>query len=282
MAITNAFSVDVEDYYMVSAYADVVNIDDWERHESRVEASTRKVMALLDAHGVKATFFTLGWLARRHPGLVREIHEAGHEVASHGYDHRLIYHMTPDEFREDIRKTKLILEDACGARVLGYRAPSYSIVEKTLWALDILIEEGFLYDSSIFPIRHDRYGVPGAKRFPHVIRRDPGALWEFPPSTRRTMGTNLPMAGGGYLRILPLGITRSAIRHINTKEGQPVIFYIHPWEVDPDQPRLDGSLVSNLRHCTNLHTTLPKLTSLLSEFGFGPIRDLMGGANNGG
>lgn len=275
MDIVNAFSIDVEDYYMVSAYADVVRFDEWDRHESRVEASTRRVMELLDEYGIKATFFILGWVAQRYPALIRAIREAGHEVASHGYDHQLIYNMTPDEFREDIRKTKRILEDVSGGPIFGYRAPSYSIVERSFWALDVLIEEGFTYDSSIFPIRHDRYGIPGAERLPHVIKRKAGAIREFPPSTWRVLGNNLPMAGGGYLRLLPLWFTRTGISSINTKDRSPAIIYIHPWEVDPDQPRLDGSMVSNLRHYTNLHTTIPKLRQLFSNFRFGPIRDLM-------
>lgn len=275
MKIVNAFSIDVEDYYMVSAYADVVKLHEWDRRESRVDASTRRVMELLDEYGVKATFFILGWVAQRHPALVRAIREAGHEVASHGYDHQLIYNMTPDEFREDIRKTKRILEDASGGPIFGYRAPSYSIVERSFWAMDILIEEGFTYDSSIFPIRHDRYGIPGAERLPHVIKRKAGAIREFPPSTWRVLGSNLPMAGGGYLRLLPLWFTRTGISSINTNDRSPAIIYIHPWEVDPGQPRLNGSLLSNLRHYTNLHTTIPKLRELLSNFRFGPIRDLM-------
>ncbi|MDH4100951.1 MAG: DUF3473 domain-containing protein [Nitrospirota bacterium] len=275
MSIINAFSVDVEDYYMVSAYADVVKLDEWERHESRVEANTRRVMDLLDEYGIKATFFTLGWVAERHPALIRAIRDAGHEVASHGYDHQLIYNMTPDQFREDTRKTKKILEDASGGPIYGYRAPSYSIVERSLWALDVLIEEGFTYDSSIFPIRHDRYGMPNADRFAHTIKRKAGSIIEFPPSTWRLGGTNLPMAGGGYLRLLPLLFTRSAIRSINSREQKPVIFYIHPWEVDPEQPRLEGSRLSKFRHYTNLDTTIPKLKELFTEFRFGPIRDLM-------
>lgn len=271
----NSLTIDVEDYFMVSNFSNVVKFEDWPRHESRVNANTRKILDLLNRYDVKATFFILGWVAERNHQLVNDIHQAGHEVASHGYNHRLVYDLSPDEFRDDLRRSKNILEDITGIRVKGYRATSYSIVNESLWALDILIEEGFLYDSSIFPIHHDRYGIPDAQRFPHVIKRKGGSLHEFPPSTYRIFNQNVPISGGGYLRSFPLWLIRKAIRNINNKEGKPVVVYIHPWEIDTQQPRLDGSRLAKLRHYTNLKTTMPKLDSLLNEFKFRPIVDLI-------
>ncbi|WKZ32617.1 MAG: DUF3473 domain-containing protein [Thermodesulfobacteriota bacterium] len=277
MNIQNALTIDVEDYYMVTGFADRVRFEDWPKFESRVAMSTRKVLALLSRYGVKATFFVLGWVAENDPRLVREIHSEGHEVACHGYNHRLIYDTTPDEFREDIRKSKRILEDISGRPVAGYRAASYSVTKKTLWALDILMEEGFLYDSSIFPIHHDRYGIPDACRFPYEIKRNGGALMEFPPSTLRLLGQNLPVAGGGYLRLLPSWLTRAAAKKINSKERKPVIFYIHPWEVDEGQPRLKVGSLSAFRHYTNIKSTSAKLEGLMREFSFRPLSAFLDG-----
>ena len=271
----NALTVDVEDYYMVSAFSNVVKFEDWHRYESRVEKSTSTILDLLEHYDVRATFFVLGWIAQRHPALVRDIHAAGHEIACHGYNHRLVYALTPDEFREDIRKSKGILEGITGAAVRGYRAASYSVVQKSLWALDILIEEGFDFDSSIFPIHHDRYGIPTASRFPHVIRRAGGEIVEFPPSTYQLMGQNIPVAGGGYLRLFPWPVTKAIIERINEKEKQAVMVYVHPWEVDVEQPRLKGSWKSELRHRINLDTTLTKLRGLLTEFKFKPLSTLL-------
>jgi polysaccharide deacetylase family protein (PEP-CTERM system associated) len=264
----NALTIDVEDYFMVSAFADVVRFEDWGKYESRVAKNTGHILALLDEYNVKATFFVLGWVAERDPGLIRKIHDAGHEVACHGYNHRLIYDLTPDQFRNDVRKAKNILEDIISAPVIGYRAASYSIVKETLWALDILIEEKFLYDSSIFPVHHDRYGLPGAERFPHIVKRNHGTLREFPPSTYRIFGQNIPIAGGGYLRLFPLQVTKSAIRSINDREKKPVIVYLHPWEIDTKQPRLNGRRSSKFRHYINLDSTMPKLKKVLTEFKF--------------
>lgn len=273
--IVNALSIDVEDYFMVSAFADVVKFDDWHRFESRVESNTYKIMELLDECGAKATFFVLGWVAEKYPNLVRDIAKNGHEVACHSYNHKLIYDLTPDEFRNDTRKAKSILEDITGNPVIGYRAPSYSLVKSSVWALDILIDEGFLYDSSIFPIHHDRYGFPEAERFPHTIKRGGGSLREFPPSTYSILGQNIPIAGGGYLRLLPYWLTKKAIRSVNEKDRQPIILYTHPWEVDPEQPRINGHLLSKARHYTNLTTTYQKLKSLLSEFKFKTISEFI-------
>jgi polysaccharide deacetylase family protein (PEP-CTERM system associated) len=274
-SIYNALTIDIEDYYMVSAFVDVVKFEDWHRYESHIEKNTYRILDLLDEHRVKATFFVLGWVAEHYPEIVRDIYSSGHEVACHGYNHRLIYDLTPEEFREDIRRAKDILEDITGMPIMGYRAASYSVVKKTLWALDILIEEGFLYDSSIFPIHHDRYGFPEAERFPHIIKRRNGTLYEFPLSTYRIFRQNIPVAGGGYFRLLPLWITKTAIKRINEHEKKPVIFYLHPWEIDTYQPRLNGRWLSQIRHYINLKSTMPKLKTLLSEFRFKPLSEFL-------
>lgn len=271
----NALTIDVEDYYMVSAFADVVKFEDWHSYESRVEKNTYRILNVLDEFGVKATFFILGWIGEHFPSVVKEVHAAGHEIGSHGYNHKLVYHSTPDEFREDIRKSKSILEDIIGDQVMGYRAASYSIVKNTLWALDVLVEEGFLYDSSIFPIHHDRYGFPESERFFHIIRRDNGAIAEFPPTTYRIFGQNIPVAGGGYMRLFPLKALKKAIRDINTKEGKSAVLYLHPWEVDIEQPRLNGNWKANLRHYINLKSTMPKMRTFLSEFKFRPLKTFL-------
>jgi polysaccharide deacetylase family protein (PEP-CTERM system associated) len=267
----NALTIDVEDYYMVSAFADIIRFEAWGAYESRVEKNTYRILDVLNERNVKATFFVLGWVAERCSKLVRDVHACGHEIACHGYNHRLIYDLTPEQFKEDVRKAKGILEDIISAPVIGYRAASYSIVKETLWALDILIEEKFLYDSSIFPIHHDRYGLPGAERFPHIVKRKNGTLREFPPSTYRILGQNIPIAGGGYLRLFPQLVTKTAIRRINEQEDKPVIVYLHPWEIDPDQPRLNGRWSSKIRHYINLNSTMPKLRTFLDEFKFGHL-----------
>ncbi len=264
----NALTIDVEDYYMVSAFADVIRFEDWGRYESRVEKNTHRILDLLDAYGVKATFFVLGWVGNRFPQLVKDINSAGHEVACHGYNHRLIYDLNPEEFRDDTRRAKGILEDITGTSVTGYRAASYSVVKKTLWALDVLIEEGFLYDSSIFPIRHDRYGFPDADRFPHRLKSGSGTIMEFPPATCQIYGQNIPVGGGGYLRLFPLTFTLKAIKRINENENQPAIMYLHPWEIDAEQPRLNGRWSSKMRHYINLRSTMPKLKTFLDTFKF--------------
>jgi polysaccharide deacetylase family protein (PEP-CTERM system associated) len=273
MAIINAFTVDVEDYYQVSAFERHVSRDQWDQYESRVEANTQRMLSMLDKHDVKATFFVLGWVGDRYPQLVREIHQAGHEIASHGYWHRLIYKQTPEEFRDDIRLSRQVLEDIIGERVFIYRAPSFSVTEKSYWAIEILIEEGFSIDSSIFPIYHDRYGIPGAKSFPNQINTSVGSLWEFPPSVVHFAGQNLPVSGGGYFRLFPLFWTIRCLKKLGNFTGQPFIFYVHPWEIDPDQPRLfkNASLKSRFRHYINLGNTLRKLDSLLSNFRFGTV-----------
>ncbi len=272
--MVNAITIDVEDYYQVSAFESVVPSDSWGSYESRVEKNTYLLLDLLEETQAYATFFVLGWVAQRHPKLVKAIHQRGHEVSSHGYSHQRVYTQTPDKFREETRLSKKILEDIIGKAVNGYRAASYSITGESLWAIDILIEEGFLYDSSIFPVVHDRYGIPNAERFSHVIERQSGSIREFPLSTLRFCGVNLPVGGGGYLRLFPYSLTKWAIKHLNLKEQQPAIVYLHPWEVDPKQPRINGSRLSKFRHYVNLGKTEQTLRSLLSDFKFAPMSDL--------
>ena len=264
MASRNVMSVDVEDYFHVEAFAGSVDRARWDSYPSRVEANTRRLLDLLDEQRVEATFFILGWVAERQPGLVREIVERGHEPACHSYEHRLVYRLTPREFKADAQRAKDLVEQACGRAIQGYRAPSYSITLKSLWALDILRELGFTYDSSIFPIRHDVYGIPSAPRFPFRVSTRSGPLVEYPITTFRLLGDwNWPLGGGGYLRIPPFWYTRLGLRRVQ-RERLPVIAYIHPWEVDPDQPKLAGPLKSRLRHYTNLATTAARVRRLLA------------------
>lgn len=274
-AVLNAMTIDVEDYFHVSAFADVVRPADWPSYDSRVCANTDRLLGLLDEAGVTATFFVLGWVAERFPELVRRIHRAGHELASHSYDHGLVYDKTPDTFRADLRRARAAIAEAAGVEVTGYRAPSYSVVDRSLWALDVLIDEGYTYDSSIYPIRHDRYGIPSWARHVHRVDRPGGSLWELPGSTVRHFGTNFPMGGGGYFRLLPYAWTSHGIRHLNEREQRPAIFYLHPWEVDPDQPRLNASALSRFRHYRNLDQTEARLRRLLAEFRFGTISQVL-------
>lgn len=273
----NAFSVDVEDYFQVAAFAGVVSRSEWEEFEPRVERNTRRLLDLLGRHGVKGTFFVLGWVAERFPRLVQEIVEQGHELGAHGYDHRLVTEQRREEFRADVRRSKKILEDIVGTEVLGYRAPTYSIMRHTLWALDILLEEGYRYDSSIFPIRHDRYGIPNAGRFPGIVSTSGGSsLIEFPISTVRVLGANLPFVGGGYLRHCPMRFVLWGMRRVNAVEGQPVILYVHPWEIDPDQPSLSVGALNRFRHYRNLDQTEHRLGLLLDRFHFTSVREVLG------
>lgn len=271
--VVNAMTIDVEDYFHVSVFDGLIPRSTWDSLESRVERNTDRLLAIFHEYGVVGTFFVLGWVAKRFPSLVRRIAGAGHEIASHGYGHRLVYDQSRDAFRYDVKRAKHLLEDASGRAVLGYRAPSYSIVPQSLWALDVLIEEGYAYDASIFPIRHDRYGIPVSARQPYAIRRAGGVLVEAPASTTRVGPLNLPVAGGGYFRILPYGWTRWGIARVNQQEGEPVIFYLHPWEIDPEQPRLSAGLLSRFRHYRNLQETEPRLRRLLDDFAWGPLKD---------
>ena len=274
-AVVNAMTVDVEDYFQVSAFDRVVRREDWPAQESRVEANTERLLGILAEHGVRATCFVLGWVAERWPRLIRSIASAGHEVASHGYWHRLVYNQTPDEFRDDVRRARAVIEDAAGARVRGYRAPSFSITARSLWALDVLAEEGYAYDASIFPIRHDRYGIAGAPRHMFRVRCAAGDIIEAPGSTVRLAGMQLPVAGGGYFRQFPYSWTRWGIDRLNRVEGQPAVFYLHPWELDPGQPRLPVDAVGRFRHYRNLKQTEPRLRSLLREFRFAPLVEVL-------
>jgi polysaccharide deacetylase family protein (PEP-CTERM system associated) len=253
----------------------------WDRMESRVCRNTERLLRLFEDFGVRSTFFVLGWVAERHPGLVRLIAAQGHEIASHGYEHRLVYDQTAAAFRHDVRRAKATLEDASGRQVRGYRAPSYSITHKSLWALDILIEEGYQYDSSIFTIRHDRYGIPASDRSPYLIERPAGTLVEIPASTTRLGPLNVPVAGGGYFRILPYWWTRWGMARVNQVDGRPAVFYLHPWEIDPDQPRLRAGWVGRFRHYRNLDQTERRLHRLLSEFKFDALHTLIAGVRPG-
>ncbi len=275
----NVLTIDVEDYFQVNAFAKVVYPDQWDSYPLRVGVNTHKILDLLDQYNIKATFFILGWVAERLPELTKEIHYRGHEIACHGYGHQLIFQIGPDKFREDIRRSKAILEDQCGEAVCGYRAPSYSITNKSLWALDILVEEGFRYDSSIFPVVHDTYGIPDAERFPHMLQTKAGSLQEFPLTTMPFQigwkKMRLPIAGGGYLRLLPVETIRKGIASVNNKEKQPAVVYFHPWEIDPEQPRIKAGLKSTFRHYINLHRTEGKLVHLFKRLKFGTMRQVL-------
>jgi polysaccharide deacetylase family protein (PEP-CTERM system associated) len=274
-AIVNAMSVDVEDYFQVSAFDRIVSRAEWDQRESRVVRNTHALLDLFAASDVRATFFVLGWVAERFPALVRDIASRGHEIASHGYHHQLLYTLTPAQFREDVRRAKATLEQIAGKRVRGFRAPCFSVVSSNLWTLDVLIEEGYIYDTSIFPVHHDRYGIPDAPRHAHVLERGPGSLVELPPSTARLGGINMPIAGGGYFRLLPYAWTHWGIRRVNMRERQPVVFYIHPWEADPEQPRLPAGRLTSLRHYTGLAQTTGRLRRLLHDFRFDTIASIL-------
>lgn len=274
--VMNALTIDVEDYFHVQAFAHVIGPATWDGYPMRVEKNTSRLLELLERRGARATFFILGWVAERCPGLVRRLVAAGHEIGSHGYGHQMIGRGNEKDFRDDVARAKAILEDQTGTPVRCYRAPSYSITAKTLWALDILAELGFEYDSSIFPVHHDNYGMPDAPRFPHIKRlRDGRRILEFPPSTFAACGVNLPVAGGGYFRLFPYELTAWAIRRINAKEKQPAMIYLHPWEIDPEQPRVAAGWRSEFRHYHNLRTTESKFTRLLEDFSWGPMSNVL-------
>ncbi len=337
--IVNVLSIDLEDYYMVSAFETVVKREDWSKYESRIERNTYRILEILSAAeppsqerpnrpdrpnrldgpdrpdrpkrpdrplttGIRATFFCLGWIAEKYPALIKEIDRQGHEVSSHGYDHRLIYDMSPEEFREDARRSKNVLEGITGKEVIGYRAPSCSITAKSLWAFRILAEEGYRYDSSIFPIHHDRYGIPAAPRFPFVINLVDGEvpdlgrssdlkyftaykpsetfekghrIIEFPLSTVKFFGFNAPVSGGGYMRLLPYALIRRGLERINDSEKHAFVIYIHPWELDPGQPRFENlSVLSKFRHYINLDSKAGKLRRLLSDFTLSSMKNVIG------
>jgi polysaccharide deacetylase family protein (PEP-CTERM system associated) len=303
----SALTIDVEEYFQVSGFEHLIPRASWGNFESRVERETDRLLGILDEHQVAATFFMLGWTTERHPALVRRIQAAGHELGCHSFAHRLVYQCNREEFREDTRRAKRLVEDLAGAAVIGYRAPSFSITRKSLWALEVLAEEGFLYDSSIFPILRDRYGIPTAPRYPFRVplngRRcsalesvesiellsegEPGrnskfeirnsnSIVEFPPSTLRLLGLNLPVGGGGYLRLFPQWAFHRAVNQIINREGKPAILYIHPWELDPNQPRFrNGSRLSRFRQYVNLEETEARLRTVLSLWRFSTLRDLL-------
>jgi polysaccharide deacetylase family protein (PEP-CTERM system associated) len=322
----NALTIDVEDYFQVSAFERCVSRDCWDSYPLRVVGNTLRILDLLAASGVKATFFVLGWIAERKPELVKEIVKRGHEVASHGYGHQRIYNQSRAEFREDVRKSKNILEDISGEKVLGYRAPSYSISRDTLWAYDELLEAGYSYDSSVFPIRHDLYGIPDWPRHPFTVEKGVDGQWrpvseqrtaysvqrsgddeqgsessshwslvtgqlssgpcsltanryplfcEIPITTLSIAGKNFPIAGGGYFRFFPYPFTRWGLRRINRVERRSFVFYMHPWEIDPDQPRIsDAGQKSRFRHYLNLNRTEGRFLALLKDFRFAPVREV--------
>jgi polysaccharide deacetylase family protein (PEP-CTERM system associated) len=274
--IRHIFTVDVEDYFQVEAFADRVPRSTWNKYSCRVVGNMQRILDLLEQHKTKATFFFVGWIAERFPELVRQVAALGHELGCHSYWHRTVYSLCPEEFRNDTRLAKQVIEGAAGVPVLGYRAPSWSITKACLWALDILAEEGFRYDSSIYPIHHDLYGVPNAQRFLYVHPCAGGRMLpEYPPTTLRLFGLNLPAAGGGYLRIAPMAYTRWTFRQFERKYRKQVVLYLHPWEIDPDQPRLAGKLRSQFRHYTNLGRTEERLRWLLRNYSFQPFRDAL-------
>jgi len=268
-------SVDVEDYFQVEAFARQVSRADWDQWPSRVVANTQRTLDLCDDYGVKGTFFVLGWVARKFPALVRDIQSRGHELACHSFWHRPVYSLTPETFREDLRQARDTIQQAGGVRVEGYRAPSWSITSASTWALEILVEEGFTYDSSTFPIRHDLYGIPGAERFPYRIPTKSGELIEFPPATVKLFNAILPSAGGGYLRIFPFPYTQWALNRIEREDGRAVVVYFHPWEIDPGQPRIQAHAKSRFRHYTNLGSMELRLRRLLQSRPFQPFRALI-------
>ncbi len=279
----NALTVDVEDYFQVSAFSDRIKRSDWDRLECRVEANTDKLLELFDEYSVQATFFVLGWVAERYPALLKRIHRAGHELASHGYWHQLVYDLTPESFAKDLNDSREAIMNACGVEVTAYRAPSFSITKKSWWALSVLAELGFKTDSSIFPISgHDRYGVADAKREIHDIETDQGTIREFPPTAWTKGPLQIPI-GGGYFRLFPLLLTSQAIRTLNN-QNRPAMFYTHPWEFDPEQPRLTGlTPKTRFRHYVGLNKTVKRLSAMLKQHNFGTITQSMESwsANNG-
>ncbi len=269
----NMLSIDVEDYYHVSGLSSVIRRADWENYPKRVVENTHKILRLLDVHNTKATFFILGIVAESFPELVKAIHKAGHEIASHGYGHQPVYELTETQFQQDLQRSVYTLEGITSEPIKGYRAPSFSIIETTRWALDVLLDLGFRYDSSIYPIQYDRYGWPNAQRFPHVVKsHGDDVLWEFPPCTIRALGRNIPIAGGGYFRFFPYRFTKACIQKLNAK-GLPAMVYLHPWEFDPDQPKFKPEFKNRIRHYLNLDKTESRFSELLKDFTFTTISD---------
>lgn len=276
MTIRNALTIDVEDYYQVSGFERDIPREDWDRYPSRVVDNTQRILKLLAKYDIKATFFVLGWVADRFPDLVSEIDVAGHQIGSHSFWHRLVYHLTPGEFRDDLCRSRDVLQEIINKPVTTYRAPSFSITSQSLWALDILAQEGFLVDLSVFPIHHHRCGIPDAPRFPYLHETKSGSLWEFPTSVARFGRANLPVSGGGYFRLLPYWLSSRLLHRVNTHNEQPFVFYLHPWEIDPQQPRLNvSSRAMRFRHYVNLSTTEEKLGRLLTQFTFSRVDQVL-------
>ena len=274
-AIKNALTIDLEDYYHASAFQEQMPTETWHSQPSRVDRNTNLLLDWLDESGCKATFFILGWVAEQQPDIIRKVAERGHEIACHSLRHRTVYKMTPDEFRNDTREAKNLLEDITSTPVLGYRAPSFSITQDSLWALAVLVELGFTYDSSIFPVRHPNYGIPQAPRSPHRVPTPAGSIVEFPMTTLEFIGRRSPLAGGAYLRFLPYWYTRWGIRYLNQHEQHPVCVYLHPWEIDPDQPSMSGTSTSRIRHYLGLRSTPVKFRNLIRDFEFSPLGALV-------
>lgn len=274
--VVNAMTIDVEDYFQVSAFAPFIRRSEWDTRECRVERNVERILALLERHDTRATFFTLGWVAERYPQLVRRIVDGGHELASHGYGHQRASDLSRDEFERDIRSAKQVLEDIAGVPVQGYRAPSFSIGHGNLWAFDSLAEAGYRYSSSIYPIRHDHYGMPDAPRFAHRV---PSGLLEVPVTTLRMRGRNLPSSGGGYFRLLPYALSRWMLRRVNAGDGEAAIFYFHPWEIDTGQPRVAGiDAKTRFRHYVNIPRMEARLDRLLGDFRWGRMDEIFLGA----
>lgn len=274
--ITNALTIDVEDYFQVSAFAPYIARDDWDQRECRVERNVGRILEMLERHDTRATFFTLGWLAERYPALIRAIVDQGHELASHGYGHERASDLSEAAFSTDIESAKKILEDIAGVEVRGYRAPSFSIGEGNLWAFDCLERAGYRYSSSIYPIRHDHYGMPDAPRFAHEVR---SGLIEVPVTTLRMLGRNLPSSGGGYFRLLPYALSRWMLRQVNAGDGESAIFYFHPWEIDVDQPRIAGiNRKTRFRHYVNIDRMERRLDQLLGDFAWGRMDEIFLGS----
>lgn len=276
---SHMLSFDVEEYFQVEAAAEAVHRNQWSDYQKRLTPCVERILKLLSDHQATATFFVLGWVARHERDLIRKIVDAGHEIASHGMDHRMLQHFSPASFERDLLESRKLLEDISGRAVLGYRAPTFSITRQTSWALDVLAEAGFLYDSSVFPIRHDRYGVPDAPRAPHFVAGPGGSkskskLLEIPPLTLPAFGATWPVGGGGYLRLLPVRLIGRALKIVQS-QGQPAMIYLHPWELDPDQPILPMPRTSRWRHRIGLHRTEAKLTFLLRTFRFASVQTLL-------
>lgn len=272
VTMTNALTIDVEDYFQVSALAPYIPRDQWDSRDCRVERNVDRILQLLDDHRTQATFFTLGWIAERYPQLVRRIVDNGHELASHGYGHERASDLSEATFLVDIATAKKILEDLSGQEVKGYRAPSFSIGKGNLWAFDCLEQAGYRYSSSIYPIRHDHYGMPDAPRFAHQVRV---GLLELPVTTARILARNWPASGGGYFRLMPYALSRWLLNHVNRVDGQPVIFYFHPWEIDDGQPRIAGiNAKTRFRHYLNLHRTEERIRRLLNDFRWSSVDDV--------